>query len=228
MNNFLDNITTIEINTVIVEEIVEEIFIPWEIYQAVYYISRSALAAEGVHPSLHDRYLNLRRELELKYSLLSLERNSPFYNRRQAAEIRRNLPLLTAPNHDWENLSTRLPEPLPREKDAPISAIDHLFKDRRFVKTLRQLGKIKSNLDWRGRTLRHNSHSILNQTYAQTTISLDGRITNRYAQKILQHRDRQSLLKLHHQSVKAASKEWQELLKFAIALIVPGSKIQKQ
>lgn len=227
MNNFLDNITTIEINTVIVEEIVDEIFIPWEVYQAIYYISRSTLEAEEVPPSLHDRYLNLRRELELQYSLLSLDRNSSFYNYLQAAEIRQNLPLLTSPNHHWESLDTRLPEPLLRKGDSQISAIAHLFEERQFVNTLRQLGKIKNNLDWRGHTLRHNPQSILNKTYAQTTISLDGKITNRYAQQILQHRDRSCLLQLHRQSVDATSKQWQELLKFAIAFLLPASKMQK-
>ena len=41
--NLLENITTVEINTVIVQEIIDEVFIPWEAYQALFYLDRSYL-----------------------------------------------------------------------------------------------------------------------------------------------------------------------------------------
>ena len=225
MSNLLDHITTIEINTVIVDEIVDEIFIPWEVYQAIYYISRSTLEAEGVPLALGDRYLNLRRQLELQYSLLSLQRNSHFYNRRQRGEIKKNLALLISADPRWESLPTRLPQPLPKQSNAQSSKLDLLLEDRQFVALLRRLGKIKNDLDWRVRRLRQNPQSIINKTYAQTTMSFNGEITNRYTQQILQHRDRSNLLYLHNQSVAAATKHWQGLLKLAIDFLPSLAKV---
>lgn len=216
MSNLLDNITTIEINTVIVDEIVDEIFIPWEVYQAIYHISRSTLEAQGVPLALCDRYLNLRRQLELQYSLLSLQRNSRFYNRRHQKAIKQNLALLINVDPRWESLPTRLPQPLPQQSNSQSSKIDLLLEDRQFVFLLHRLGKIKHNLDWQVHRLRQNHQSIINKTYAQTTMGLNGEITNRYTQQILQHRDRHNLLSLHNQSVEAATKYWQGLLKLAI------------
>ena len=68
--NLLENITAIEISTVIVEEIVDETFIPWEVYQALFYLSRPYLEQLAIDISLENRYLQLRRQLELAYCLL--------------------------------------------------------------------------------------------------------------------------------------------------------------
>ncbi|NJL52394.1 MAG: hypothetical protein HC930_09570 [Hydrococcus sp. SU_1_0] len=93
--NLLENITTVEISTVIVDEIEDEIFIPWEVYQAIYDLSRSYLEQSAIDLSLWNRYLQLRRQLELAYCLLLVDASSSQYNRLLVAEVKRDLPLLS-------------------------------------------------------------------------------------------------------------------------------------
>ena len=103
-HNLLENITAVEISTVIVEEIVDEIFIPWEVYQAIYYLSRSYLEQSAIDLSLRNRYLQLRRQLELAYCLLLIDINSQLYNPTLVPEITRDLPILSQQNVDWETI----------------------------------------------------------------------------------------------------------------------------
>ena len=151
--NWLENITAVEISTAIVEEIVDEIFIPWEAYQGIFYLSRSSLSRLAIAPSLRSRYLQLRRQLELAYCLLLIDPNSELYNRRLVKEIKRDLPILTQNNSEWETLATRLPEPIPSSRHETMSGVNKLLSDRSFVNTLRQLQTRKIGLDKRSRTL---------------------------------------------------------------------------
>jgi hypothetical protein len=213
-DRFLENFATVEINTVIVEEIVDDIFIPWEAYQEIYAISRPWLQASSSHTSLHHRYLQLRRQLELAYNLLLIDPTSQLYNRALAAEIKQNLPILATSTGEWENIPSKLPETISQQGERPIAQIENLLSDRRFLTTLRQLKQNKTILDQRDRLLRNHPQAILNTTYAQTVIHLDGKIINRYTQQILERRDREKLLQLHQYSVQTGEKQWRELLKF--------------
>ena len=118
--DLLENITAVEISTVIVEEIVDEMFIPWEVYQGIYYISRSSLEQSNIDLSLRSRYLQLRRQLELAYCLLLTDSNSQLYNRTLVREIRRDLPILSCDDSEWETIPTRLPQPVPHQPTRPL------------------------------------------------------------------------------------------------------------
>ena len=169
MNNFLEKIASVEISTVIVEEIVDEVFIPWEVYRSIYYISRETLATSKIDPSLRDRYLQLRRQLELEYSLLLIDRTSKLYDRTAVTEVKANLPLLTESNSSWETIATRLPEPVIDDRTSANSKVNRLLSDRAFLATLSKLGKIKATLDRRNRSWHQNSSSptsITDLTYA--------------------------------------------------------------
>lgn len=221
-HNLLDNITTVEINTVIVQEIIDEVFIPWEAYQALYYLDSSDLEQSAIHYSLSDRYLQLRRQLELSYCLLVIDSSSTLYNRTLVSEIQRDLSVLSQPNNQWQSLSTRLPEPIPLNRQQNMSAVNLLLSDCAFVNVLRQLSKIKAALDRRNSSL-HNfatADNIIDTTYAQTSLQLDGKITNRYAEAILKRSDRHLLLKLHEQSTSAGEQQWRGLVKFVLSLVV--------
>ncbi|WP_019504202.1 hypothetical protein [Pleurocapsa sp. PCC 7319] len=220
-HNLLENITAVEISTVIVEEIVDEVFIPWEVYQAIYYLSRSYLKQSGINLTLGDRYLQLRRQLELAYCLLLIDPSSQLYNRTLVSEIKRDLPVLTQRDCEWETISTRLPAPIPNKRYETMSAVYKLLQDRQFVNVLRQLDKRKIALDRRDRILRSSSSTsnITDTTYAQTSLQLDGKIINRYSQAILGRSDRDLLLQLHEQSTTAGEQQWRGLVKFMLSLI---------
>ena len=225
--SFLENLATVEINTVIVEEIVDEIFIAWEVYQEIYAISRPWLRTSSINSALGERYLQLRRQLELAYNLLLVDPTSQLYNRALVAEIKHNLPILAKTGDKWEKIATKLPEPLSQERYQPTSQVNQLLSERRFLAILRQLGQAKTNLDRRHRLLSHYPQEIINTIYAQTVMHLDGKIINRYTQQILDHSDRQNLLQLHQQSVQTGEKQWRELLKFIFDLVPQPQKHKK-
>lgn len=216
--NPLENITAVEISTAIVDEIVDEIFIPWEVYQAIYYLSRSHLLELAVDPSLWDRYLKLRRQLELAYCLLLIDPNSAQYNRLLVEEVKRDLPILS--QHDnWSTIGTRLPEPIPDRRKS-MSQVNQLLRSPEFVNVLQQLNKHKLALDRRDRVLRNSSPSnITDTTYAQTSLQLNGKIVNRYSQAILERSDRNLLLQLHEQSTNTGEQQWRGLVKFMLSVI---------
>ena len=218
--NLLENMTAVEISTVIVEEIVDEIFIPWEVYQAIYYLSSSSLEQSSIDLSLRSHYLQLRRQLELAYCLLLSDPNSRLYKRTLVAEIKRDLPILTRQDSQWQTLTTRLPEPLPSSRFQSMSKVNKLLSDRAFINILRQLNKRKIALDQRDRILHRSSlpNDITNSTYAQTSLQLDGKIINRYSQAILERSDRHLLLQLHEQSTTAGEQQWRGLIKFMLML----------
>ena len=220
-HNLLENITAVEISTVIVDEIVDEIFIPWEIYQAIYYLDRSYLEQSAIDLSLHNRYLQLRRQLELAYCLLLVDKNSQLYNRSLVAEIKRDLPVLSQQSVDWENIPTRLPEPIPVNRHQTMSAVNKLLEDRQFINVLQQLNKLKSTLDRRDRILRNSSgkNNITDTTYAQTSLQLNGKIINRYSRAILGRSDRNLLLQLHEQSTNTGEQQWRSLVSFVLSFI---------
>lgn len=218
--NLLKNITTVEISTVIVDEIVDEIFIPWEVYQAIYILSRSYLEQSAINLSLWNRYLQLRRQLELAYCLLLIDASSAQYNRLLVEEIKRDLPILSQQNVDWEKIPTRLPEPIANSRNS-MSQVNQLLKERQFIDVLQQLNKRKIALDRRDRILRSSSHqhNITDTTYAQTSLQLNGKIVNRYDQAILGRSDRNLLLQLHEQSTATGEQQWRSLVKFILSLV---------
>lgn len=220
-HNLLENITAVEISTVIVDEIVDEIFIPWEVYQAIYNLDRPHLQQSAIDPSLWNRYLQLRRQLELAYCLLLVEPKSSQYKRLLVAEVKRDLPILSQQNADWESLPTRLPAPIADNRRS-MSEVNQLLQERQFVDVLQQLHKRKTALDRRTKVLRTSAkeNSIIDTTYAQTCLQLNGKIVNRYSQAILGRSDCNLLLQLHEQSTSTGEQQWRGLVKFMLSLIV--------
>ena len=220
-HNLLENFTAVEISTVIVEEIVEEMFISWEVYQEIFALSRFSLEQSAIERSLFDRYLQLRRQLELAYCLLLVDPSSQLYNRTEAAEIRRDLSVLSQPNDRWEAIPTRLPEPIPSDRHQTMSQVNELLQQPQFVNVLQQLNKHKVALDRRDRILRSSSrqNNITDTAYAQTSLQLDGKIINRYSQAILERSDRDLLLQLHKQSTTTGEQQWRGLIKFMLSLL---------
>ena len=196
-------------------------FIPWEVYQALFYLSDSSLKRPQVALSLRSRYLQLRRQLELAYCLLLIDPDSSLYNRRLVREIKRDLPILTRDDSEWQTLATRLPEPIPGHQRSTMSGVNRLLNDRSFINLLQQLHKQKIALDRRGRILDSSgeTNDITDSTYAQTSLHLDGKIINRYAEAILDRRDRDLLLQVHQQSTAAGEKQWRGAIEFMLSVV---------
>ena len=218
LDTLLGGIGTVEISTTIVDEITEEVFIPYEVYQAIYSISPHYLEELKIDRRLRDRYLQLRRQLELQYALLLTNNNSTLYSESLAPEVTRDLLILSRDTTTWENLPCRLPPPINANSSAESNKLALLLAEPQFNFRLRQLGNIKIALDRRNlqSTLTGNEFDL---TYARTVIQLDGKINHHYASKILEHPQQQEIVQLHQKSVEAGIKQWYKLLQFVSGIV---------
>ena len=221
LGDVLIDITALEVNTMVVEEIKGDKFIPWETYRDIYPISADYLEQQGIHQSLRDRYLELRKTLELEYSVILSDTNSPWYDPSVLDQARGGQEILTDPTVELQQINTRLPNPTKTSSSEEMLQAQQILKNHRFLRCLRKLSELKAALDSRNQALlKTNSHqrpnvkSINDLICAQTVIQLDGDVINRYAQEIVNHPDRDLILHIHKQGVTASQKQWRGLLEF--------------
>ena len=220
LSDVLIDITALEVNTMVVEQITGNKFIPWEAYQDIYLISPSYLESIGIHPSLRPRYLNLRKKLEMEYCSYLLEDE---VSQRQASELREYYQILADPTIELDPQKTKLPNPLhPSANPASeIEKIQRLLDDGRFLRSLRKINELKAALDNQNSAIQEAASAEVTTDiiYAQTIIQLDGDIINRYDQKILKHQHKDIILDIHRQGVTAGEKQWHGLLEFMVNLV---------
>ncbi len=223
MNSLLEDIPALEVSTTIVEEITPEVFIPWEVYQSIYQISPVYLQEIAIDPNLCDRFLDLRRRLELQYALLLVNPDSKLYNSRLESKVQEDLPILAKSSTNWEDLPSRLPSP-ESLSDRDKKNLNKLLQEPQFLITLRQLGKLKDLLDRKAVTTQKVEEDSINNkiptniTYAQTSIKIDGKIANRYSQEILalDIKNKKNIIKLHNKGILVGEKQWHQLFKFVL------------
>ncbi len=227
LNSLLEDIPALEVSTTIVEEINPEVFIPWEVYQAIYQISPAYLQSLAIDPTLCDRFLDLRRRLELQYALLLVNPDSKLYNSKLTPEVQTDLPILAKSSSNWDDIPTRLPSP-ESLRDRDQKTLHKLLQEPQFLITLRQLGKLKDTLDSKVLNIQKiaaentiENKIISDATYAKTSIKIDGKITNFYSQEILKLdlQQQKNIIELHNQGILAGEKQWHQLFKFILNII---------
>jgi len=233
LGDVLIDITALEVNTMVVEQITGEKFIPWEAYRDIYAISEGYLEQQGIHKSLCDRYIKLRKNLELEYTLLLTDPTSEFYDPTVVNSAREDDQILTDPTLELPELQTRLPDPIKPSSLEEILKVRKVLSDSRFLRSLRKMSELKTALDCRNKALHRKQDEqpgyaksdVLQKAvttdiiYAQTVIQLDGDIINRYSQEIIDHPHRDVILQLHREGVTAGEKQWRGLLEFIIGLV---------
>lgn len=233
LGDVLIDITALEVNTMVVEQITGEKFIPWEAYRDIYAISEGYLEQQGIHKSLCDRYIKLRKNLELEYTLLLTNPTSEFYDPTVVNSAREDDQILTDPTVELHELQTRLPDPIKPSSLEEILKVRKVLSDSRFLRSLRKMSELKTALDCRNKALNrkqdeqpgYTKSDVLQKAvttdiiYAQTVIQLDGDIINRYSQEIIDHPHRDVILQLHREGVTAGEKQWRGLLEFIIGLV---------
>jgi hypothetical protein len=233
LGEVLIDITALEVNTMVVEQITGHKFIAWEAYQEIYSISQHYLEQTGIHQSLRDRYLELRQKLELEYSLLLANPTSQFYNPTLLNSATEDNPILTESTVQLDKSQTRLPNPLRPGSPEEILEAQKLLSNSRFLRSLRKVSELKAALDSRNKALMKKQNElpsnvksdviqkavITDLIYAQTVIQLDGEVINRYSQEIFDHPYQEVILQLHREGVTASEKQWRGLLEFIIGLV---------
>ena len=236
MGNVLTDITALEVNTMVVNHISGDKFMPWKTYQDIYAIDRAYLKQHDVHESLWEPYMELRKELELSYISLLGDPDSTLYNPQKVSSMKGDSQAISDPNGTMEELATELPNPFDQDNPQSEENIRRLFTDSRFLRCLRKMGELKTALDNRNRSLitetaeqeNNVSSKVIEKTvktdiiYAQTVIQLDGDIINRFSDKIFDHPHRDLILKIHKISVENGEKEWRSLFGFVIDIVQTG------
>lgn len=229
LSNLLPEVTALEVNTMVVEQIAGNKFVPWETYRDIYPISEEYLEQQGIHESLRDRYLDFRKTLELEYALLSSDPTSELYDPSTISDRQ----ILTEPNAKLHQFPTHLPNPLSPTNSEEMLAVRRVLSNNRFRRSLRKISELKATLDNRNKMLltqqadSSSSEELSRQPqrvktdliYAQTVLQLDGDIINRYAREILDCPYRESILHIHQEGVRAGEKQWRGLLELIIGLV---------
>ncbi|AFZ12796.1 hypothetical protein Cri9333_1914 [Crinalium epipsammum PCC 9333] len=220
LSDVLLDITALEVNTMVVDQITGNKFIPWQVYRDVYPISRQYLERKGVDESLRDRYLSLRKQLEVEYCLLLTEENPSAI---------RDTRILTDPSATLDQIETQLPNPLnPGATPTEIRAIQDLLEDGRFLRTLRKIAELKAALDNRNKVLSQkpaegledlDDDLVSDLIYAQTVIQLDGDIINRFNKRLFDSKYQDVILQIHQEGVITGDKQWRGLLEFIVNMV---------
>jgi hypothetical protein len=233
LGEVLIDITALEVNTMVVEQISGSKFIAWEAYRDIYPISREYLEQQGIHESLRDRYIDIRKSLELEYTLLLTDPASEFYDPNVLASAREPDQILTDPTVELHQIQTRLPDPVTPTNPEEILKVQRLLNDSSFLRSLRKQSELKAALDNRNKALQKKQEETpgfvesdvlakavtTDMIYAQTVIQLDGDVINRYSQEIFDHPHRDMILQIHREGVTSGEKQWRGLLEFVIGLV---------
>ncbi|NEP60410.1 MAG: hypothetical protein F6K31_25985 [Symploca sp. SIO2G7] len=233
LEQVLIDITALEVNTMVVEQISGDKFIPWEAYRDIYPISPTYLEQQGIHESLRDRYIELRKNLELEYTLLLSDPTSEFYEQAVLnSATQQDNQILTDPTVELEQMQSRLPDPYSINTSQKALDLKQILKNGRFLRSLRKMSELKGALDNRNKALHkiqdeqsHLPSEVIQKAvktdmiYAQTVIQLDGDLINRYSEEILAHPHRDMILQIHRDGVLSGQKQWREMLEFVIDLV---------
>jgi hypothetical protein len=223
LSDTLIDISAIEVNTMVVDHISANKFIPWEAYRDIYLISSSYLHDIGIHPNLHNQYHSLRKKLELEYCVLLLtQQNQPDSKLEEYARF------LNDPQAEVTEENTILPNPSYDDSPDSFNKIQNLLAQGRFLRCLRKLYELKSALDNQNLAIAKSQSPdteffewevTTDVIYAQSVIQLDGDIINRYDRKLLENKHKNAILEIHKQGVIAGEKQWHGLLQFVVNLV---------
>ena len=240
MGDLLNDMTALEVNTMIVAQITGAKFNAWEAYHTVFSVSELYIKDTKICPKLYERYTSLLEKLEKEYFNILIDKNSGLddlndelierYNKRIAyikakktlEAVRPVLPDPNLPNSGKEAKALEAIRPIlpdPNSPDPETGKIDWLkiqkiLDNGQFLRSLRKIIELKAALD--SNNLETDRTDII---YAQTVMQLDGDIINRYNERLFDKNDvRDLILKTHNDAVISGEKQWRELLDFIVDL----------
>lgn len=237
VQTLVDDITALEVNTMVVDRINASKFNAWEAYQVIYSIhDPDYFKAKGIPKESSERYTSLFDQLEREYFYLLLEEGSGFYNPQdeRVKQYRQRLEdakkyqsnLVEADQENVKLAKPILPAPTPvlddkdeNNQDDWIEAfkeIQTLLDNDKFVRTLRKMYELKAALD--SSNVRSTNIDII---YAQTVMQLDGDIITRYHKDLfsLSEDAKNLIINTHNQGVISGEKQWRGTFSFLISFV---------
>ncbi|MEH2317155.1 hypothetical protein [Nostoc sp.] len=256
VHGLVDDITALEVNTMVVEEITGAKFNAWQAYEQIYSINdKDYFDVKGIpNPDnltepektqaqeLRKRYTSLFSQLEREYFYILLEKSSDTsepdpriiqYQERLKYKVEHQTNIVQTDQIYIKLAQPILPAPAP------------LANEQDNQKNLRQRWEEIENLLNNGkfiRTLRKMSElkaaldggdikSVdIDVIYAQTVMQLDGDIISRYHKNLfeLPEVDRDLIIKIHNEGIVAGEKQWRGTLDFLISIVQSLAKLSRQ
>ncbi|QLE59574.1 hypothetical protein FD725_28100 [Nostoc sp. TCL26-01] len=241
----IDDITALEVNTMVVSNISGSKFNAWQAYQEIYsihdkdYFNVKGIPDEGSQAQeLRERYKKLFAQLEREYFYILIE-NESLQNAKVARyqkrleflkEIKQGNIVESDPRY-VELGEPILPPPTPVVDEANREnrdgnwqqvweenrqEVQAILNNQKFVRSLRKIAELKAALDGGDVT------SVRTDTiYAQTVMQLDGDIITRYHKELfnLPEETKSFILQVHNEGVVAGEKQWRGVLDFMINFV---------
>ncbi|MFN6529393.1 hypothetical protein [Nostoc sp. ChiSLP03a] len=257
VHELVDDITALEINTMVVEQITGAKFNAWQAYEEIYSINdKDYFDVKGIpNPDdlpepektqaqeLRKRYTSLFSQLEREYFYILLEKSNDSsepdpriiqYQERLKYQVEHKANILPTDEVYIKLARPILPAPTPvaeREENS-LKSLQQRWKEIEELlnndKFIRTLRKMS---ELKAALNSGNITSVdIDIIYAQTVMQLDGDIISRYHKKLFQlsEGDRDLILKIHNEGVVAGEKQWRGTLDFLIGIIQNIAKLSRQ
>ena len=256
VHGLVDDITALEVNTMVVEQITGAKFNAWQAYEEIYSINDKDYFDVKKIPNpdnltepkktqaqeLRKRYTSLFSQLEREYFYILLEQSTETsepdsriiqYQERLKYQIEHRANIVPD-----DPVYIKLARPI---LPAPTPVADQEDNNQKNLQQRWQEIEELLNNDKFIRTLRKMSElkAALNGgnitsvdidiIYAQTVMQLDGDIISRYHKNLFQlpDGDRDLILKIHNEGVVAGEKQWRGTLDFLIGIVQSIAKLSR-
>ncbi|MFW9259353.1 hypothetical protein A4S05_35220 [Nostoc sp. KVJ20] len=256
VHGLVDDITALEVNTMVVEQITGAKFNAWQAYEEIYSIKdKDYFHVKGIPDpdnlpepdktqayELQKLYKSLFSQLEKEYFYILLEKSTDTsdpdprivrYQERLKYELENDPNILPE-----DPVYIKLARPI---LPAPTPVADEEDNQKNLQQRWKEIEQLLNNGKFI-RTLRKMSelkaaldggqiNSVdIDIIYAQTVMQLDGDIISRYHKKLFQlpEMDRDLILKIHNEGIVAGEKQWRGTLEFLIGIIQNIAKLSRQ
>ncbi len=248
VGDLINDITALEINTMVVSQIKGNKFNPWEAYQAIYsindkdYFQEKGIPEKSLHgQTLHDRYKSLFTQMEREYFHLLVANNNPaadekiirYQKRLQFLKQQKNGVIIESDPKYIELAQPILPSPSPVLDTANVENPEQQEKLRQaWKRDIQEIQDLLGN-DKFVRALRKiielksalDSGDITSNNidiiYAQTVMQLDGDIITRYHKELfnLPEEAKTLIITTHNEGIVSGEKQWRGTFSFLVDLI---------
>ncbi|MDF5739656.1 MULTISPECIES: hypothetical protein [unclassified Nostoc] len=255
VHGLVDDITALEVNTMVVEQITGAKFNAWQAYQEIYSINdKDYFDVKGIpNPKkltepektqaqeLRDSYTSLFSQLEREYFYILLEQSTENSEDSRITQYQDRLKYKVEHKSNIiedDPVYIKLARPI---LPSPTPIADEEDNNQKNLRRRWQEIEELLNNDKFIRTLRKmaelraaldggNITSVnIDVIYAQTVMQLDGDIISRYHKKLfeLPEGDRDLILKIHNEGIVAGEKQWRGTLDFLISIVQNFAKLSR-
>ncbi|MFM7382253.1 MAG: hypothetical protein ACKO1W_04245 [Microcystaceae cyanobacterium] len=196
----VEDLSALEVNTMIASEINGLKFNPENAYRALYDLLKDV-------DSTPDKAYNSVKDEFAQNTLAKLKRNV----------IGAVQDALREPGQNRDLTQTNLPEP-------GTEKANKLLKNKHFIVTLRKLNELRSLINKPD----FDEDNIYDNIYAQTIIQIDGDVMNYFHRRLFadEHIDQRNLLlQIHGNAVESGQKNWQGILRLIVDMLSQIPKV---